>query len=550
MTLRNWIGPLLQRRRTSKPRKSRRWMLVGAVLAGLVLQSDLRPAVAQTDSETRRQLIDQLIDSLIRSEQERRDNLQPTSFTQPQAAPGVEALNSNIQQVRRLLDDFAREAERLTYALDSDSLRVPEIRGFMSDVLKIKAAADILARRSARDGDLRSLITQFEEIDREWRVLAYRLGQVRGLSRPVLDSVERLNEYDKSLGQYMQLKPQLNRYDLIRQASSLIADLRNLLDDIEIELDRTETREDLLLTGRRVQQQAIQFSNTVVDRIEYDAVVSEYERFRNLWYPFAAKLRPYENRYLERSVRRIQSTDQQIHELLWMPQTIDRQQLLHVTNSLKNDVDQFFLRATLRVLITIPDAQYVLPTAGAFYGAVENFADSITLGEDHAALIEEYRYVEEYWLEFDAMFRQLNSDAALQVLTQIERSVADLRRMLQMPDTFNRDEAASLAASLENLATHLDYDLKTWLNSRRVEFRAQALQESQNFVTSCRRFHQMAVSNGNLEELRDEARRLFDSWQRVHGYVLRCDTREKEYLQVISSRITPVVVELQTRMAL
>lgn len=511
-----------------------------------------REARAQSPAnDPQRKLIDQLLETLIKSELDRRDGLQPASFTETNITqPRVDSLTNNLYKIRRSLTDFADGMSRLTSLLTGEVNRSPGVRGLINDALQIRAAAAVLAQKAARENDIRRLIAEFEPVDRNWRVLAYRLEQLRELSSTTRDSIRTVNDADRTLGQLLQLQPQFDRNALMQQTAALTADLHNLLEDVEIELDRSSQREEMLLAGHRVQQQAIQMSTTLYGNTSYDAVASEYQKFRTLWYPFAARLRPFENRYLERSVRRIRAADQAMHELLWLPQTIDRQQLLHLASVLRKDVDQFFLRASLRVLITIPESQYVLSTASEFYGTVENFTDYVSGGSDQDVLVEEFRYISNSWETFNRLFRQVNSDAAIRVLDDIERSVAELRKSLQLKDNFDRQEAISLAASLENFAGHLQFDMKNWLNQRRVSFAPQALADSSEFLQLSRQLHQQLTNGASVQQLRGDVSRLYDTWQRVHGHVLKCDTREKTYLQAVSSRITPVVVDLQTRLSL
>jgi hypothetical protein len=527
-----------------KPAPRRRLAAAGCVvLWGLLV---CESASAQSD-------LNELLRSLIEAELQKRELNSPapgaTSPTRPgtTAAPAYGTVTREMQQARRILVDIAQETDRLSTQLNNDSVTIFELRPLIADVLKIRARTAVISQRAMQHHDHNLIVPDLQNLERDWRMLAHRLGQIRNLDRRAVDSINRLDGYATQLASVFGMQRQVDRTSLIRHIAALTADLGNLMEDIDMELVGKPERTQLLLDGRRIEQQARQVSYTVAERGDYDPVVADYKLFQEMWYPYAARLRPYQNRYLERSVRRIDETDNAILELLFLPRRSDPQQYLHLTEMLKKDVDDFFARAPLKLLIELPNAQMVIPVANEFYGYCDHFIDCVNRNEQPAELVAAFRYIESGWREFDNVFRPINSSAAQQVLSRIERSIVDLREAMQISSGYDSRAVLELAASLDNLAGHLDLDMRTWLNRRRdLTFRAQAQRDSAAFAAAAHHLHEGIVNNVPVQQLQRECDVLFTDWQRLQQHIEKCDTSERAHLQSVASQISPTLVELRT----
>ncbi|MCA9118252.1 MAG: hypothetical protein KDA79_24440, partial [Planctomycetaceae bacterium] len=517
-----------------------------------IVSVPMKSAEAQTRPIDRRDMVDDLLKSLIETETDRREYRRST-FPEPRATPAARVIDAPTEQMlsmRRALDGVSRDADRLATLLDAQRDRAPEVRVFLGDVLKLRARVSVLAQRARTLNDHRLLQEDLKALDREWRILAYRLTRIRGLSRETTDQIERLNQYAKAIGQVYEMDPQIDHGALLRQTATLTSDLQNLQQDMEVELESSPDRSELLLMARRAQQQADLVTGFVLDRQPYSTVVSEYQKFQRLWYPLSTRLRTNSSTYLERSVRRIRHADEEIHELLWIPRKMDSEQLVHLTNLLKSDVDEFFSRAPLKLLIGLPRANEALPTADQFYGVCEHFIDSVNRNESMDSLVDAYRYIDSAWITFHDVFRPLQSPAAQRVLAEIEHSVNSLRDSMQVTDTsFDRRQLLERAAALENLAEHMDLDTRMWLSRDPVSFRNECLQESAAFQRTAADFHRVASDrNTTVAQLQLASDRLYENWRRLYRYVSRCNTDDRAHLARLASQITPTLVEIRTQL--
>jgi len=526
-----------------------RAMLCAAIAAATLLVATAVQAQSDSREQRQRRLNNQLR-SLIESEQEQYevDGYGPANRRR-NPSPGAQ-VSSRLTDARHVLANFSQEAARLTLALDNLMLRNRSIRPLFTDAMKMRARAHFITQNAMNEYDHTPIAEEFRNLDSIWRSLSHRLRQIRGLDQTTIGHIERLDRYDSELSKILQVRAQLDRGQLHEATATLTADLRNLLDDIEIELERSPRRDELLYSGRQVYSHArdvVHVLNT--RRAGHDHVVTAYREFRASWQPFATKLHSIANRYIERSVRRIGQADSTIGELLWLPNQIDRQELLYLTNTLMKDVDEFFVRAPLKLLITLPNNSNVLPVCDEFYGVCENLASSVTSDDSHADLIESYRYVEEAWQAFHDTFHGMRSQKAHVVLKDIEQRIIALRSALEFQTTFDKEAALELAANIHGLAEHVADDMRNWFSRQNVQFRNEALRASQDFVSASRELESKLVNGADVQRLAHDIDHLQADWQRVHDYIQRCNTADRHHMLSVSARMTPALIELHTMVA-
>lgn len=475
--------------------------------------------------------------------------------TRPRVDVNPRVINSPTREMiaaRRVLSSVTRSADSLATYLNQDMRRVSGVRPYFDDLLRLRARVSLLNQRAQQLNDHELIREDLKALDRDWRLLSYRLAQIRGLSNNTIAEIREINNAAKTLGRDFEIDPQLDRQELLVQISALSHNLHNLLEDIEVELPRSQQKTQFLLAGRRIEQQAIQVAHVLRGHSGYREVISEYNEFQRLWYPFASQLRPLNNRYLERSVSRISLVDNDMHDLLWMPHRLDRERLLHLTSVLKRDVDDFFVRAPLKLLVDLPQSDQVLSVADQFYGVCEHFTDVVQRNEDKNELVDAYHYIEDGWRSFASVFRPLRSQAAQQVLSEIEHDITNLGQALQIQGGgsstgYDYVTLVQTAAALDNHAQHLETDIGAWLSRSRESFRAQALRDTAQFSATCRRVHEMLTIRATRQELEREVHNLTRDWANTYEWIARCNTNDKPHLLRLAAQISPAVVEIRTQ---
>jgi hypothetical protein len=170
--------------------------------------------------------------------------------------------------------------------------------------------------------------------------------------------------------------------------------------------------------------------------------------------------------------------------------------------ALKRDVDEYFTRAPLRLVMELPDAKTALATAGEFYGLCEQFVQDANANGSQTELAESFRNVSQAWRSFNYTFRPMNSEPARRVLNRIEEAMGSLAAALQLYDQqLDSRRISEVAYALSAAADNINRDAQVWLERDRADFADDALRDTQSFVNT---------ASGSATRLL-EARRLINS---------------------------------------
>ncbi len=469
----------------------------------------------------------------------------------PSGSSSVTAPTNEIRKLRPLIREFADEMQQLVYELTDEMRSLPTLRPILTDALKVSALAVGLDRAMQTINDHRLVLRDIQELDVAWRELDYRLASVRGLSRPTQDRIASLKLIEDDINKSIGVAPQFNRQALFEATYNLAQDLRTLISDVQVELGPRDSQ-SVLLNLNRARQQVLNLSSLLEqNNVDSQLIVDEYRRFQTLWNPEQMKLQAFNNLYLERSIRRIMQTDGEIHQLLLLPNQVDRQQLTYLASSLKRDIDNFFDRTSLKLLMNMPQANRVAGVASEFYGVCEHFVSEVQSNARHEQLVDSFRYIEEAQRHFSDVFYNIPSNDALAALQQIEQTIATMSSALRVQrDSFDRRSAIELVARVESEIMQLESATMRWLSVDRQQFANACLQSVRTLRQQTQQLSQDLVRGANTQQLRVRTEELYDTWRTVYNYLVRCQTSDRTNLGRISSRITPALVELRTMLTL
>lgn len=473
----------------------------------------------------------------------------PVGGANPAAVRGTPT--NEIRLLKPLIREFSDEVSQLGYELNDELRRLPTIRPLLTDALTVSALAVTLDRLVQTNNDHNLIMNELRKLNASWRELSYRLGNVRGLSRATTDRVTSLNLISDDIEKSIGINPQFKRQDLLEKSYSLAQDLRNLTEDVQADLGPREAQ-GFLLSLNRARQVILNIASMLEQtNVDSELIVSEYKRFQSLWYPERVKLQAYNNSYLERSLRRITQTDGEIHQLLLLPTKVDSQQLIYLTSALRKDIDQFFDRTSLKLLMSMPQASRVPGVASEFYGVCEHFIDEVQSNASRDQLIDSFRYIEDAQYNFSDVFHNVPSNEALAALQQIEQTIATLSSALQVSrDTFDRQGAIDLLSGVESEISQLEYAASTWLSRDRQPFANACLQSIRTMRQQAAQLNSELVRGGDTQQYGRQAEELYNTWRTVYNYLIKCQTADRSNLGRISSRITPALVELRTLLAI
>jgi hypothetical protein len=459
----------------------------------------------------------------------------------------------DIRIVENLLKECVAEAERLYTALDADYRRYPELRTQLQDVVTLRARASRLSQDITAGYSLERLQPDLKQLDSDWHYLSHQMSQARQLSTATRDSVDRIDRLDRQLEKLFQMEPQLDRRALMIELARLDSSVRNLVQELELDPEAGNRVYQLVIDSRKLNQQAYRVQQMVVDETPYTNIVSEYGQFSRMWTELSPQLQKLTNRFVERSMRDILMANSNVHDLLWIEQKTSNANLLQIATALNRDVDEFYNRVPLKLLLNFKDVSSILQTSDEFYGTVQNFLDCVNRREDERALLNCYQYVEEYGAAFVRAFEPLRSSAGRVVLREIEDGIVALRNELNIAGTVSTLDTRAMipmAAALENLADHMDYDVRQWLTRDRQSFSTQALEASSKFVKRTERIHGMLQSQPRAAQLKKETADLVEEWRALYAYLGRCNTDHREHLRVLSGDISEAIYKLRVPLQL
>lgn len=471
------------------------------------------------------------------------------SFGPGTGAPVTLPNNVDINGIRRGLDSAAADARALSDSLNNQIRYVPAVRTHIADVIRLQALAQSISRRVATKADLERAIPDLQQLDSDWRLVSYRLGQLRGLDRTSTDLIKRMDATGDQVAKLLQIGPSVDYRALIQATVSLSNAISRLSQDLDWEVGRTTEGRQLYLESQRIQQQAAHLSDTAFQQDTYEHLKQDYDLFQQYWTPFLAKLRTINNRVIDRDVQQVAQAEREVSAQLRLEQTLDRQQLLYMADNLTRNVDNFFSNAPLKILIKLPEANRALSSADAFYGMFENFVDCVNRGENQAELQDAFGYIDSEWQSFARVYRPLQSTDAQQVLNAIDKDVTTLREALLIQGSTDRRRESELAALVSNLANYIDRDTRSWLAKTRPPYAAEAQREVSNFRAASRELHEALVAGANIREIRQMSDALFENWRRVYNQIIKCQSSERASLAATSSQTTPALVELRTLLA-
>lgn len=451
--------------------------------------------------------------------------------------------------IRPLIRTFGDSLSQLTYALNDQMGQIPGLRQAYTEALRLSGTAVGLQKRTENYGFDGSILSDLQQLDADWRELAYRLNNLPGLSGDSQDLIATINDADQRLRQAIRIQPQLDRRQLLLKSAGLVSDLENLQDDVASELGNGSDSQMYRRTISRLRQSVLNLVSIIRDEAsDTGLIVEEYKQFESLWSPLVAKLRAEDDRYIERSVRRVSASANEIHQMLLLPQKVDQSQFVYLAKSLKKDIDEFFERTPLILVMSLPRAKQALPVADQFYSACNHFVEVATRSQDLREIADAYQKLEMANRSFNEVFADVDSDRAAAVLNHMAQTIRALRSSLQIPhDDFDFQTASDLAASIQNFTEQIEFVAKRWLDQDRQAFAGDCLQAVADMTDRAERLHDDLLAGKPVSELRAEMSALYENWRQVYAFLVKCHTEDRQNLGRLSANLTPAMIDLRTR---
>lgn len=449
----------------------------------------------------------------------------------------VDLSQVNRTALTNLMRDAHDESGRLYTSLEADARRNSQLRPMLTDLRQLRQLSGYLNQDLSSNVALDRILSDFQKLDADWRLFAHRMTSIRGLSATTTQSVERINNIDQQIGKLFRVEPTIDRRELLRQLAVLDSALFNLAGELEREVSSGTSAQQLASNARKLRAQVQRSQDTVYDGATYDEIVTEHSRFERSWEVLMGQLASFNSRYIRSAVRQIVEADNLLHELLWIEDRSDRSQLKLTADALMRDVDEFYSRTPLKLLLSFGDDSRPLRIADDFYGTIKSFQDTLNEQASDQQLIDSYGYIEDFGSQFLRTFSRIRSQQGIVVLKEIEDGIAALRSELHLGGTVSQVDTRRLlpvAAQLENLADQLNYDVRQWLNTARPPERAQIQAASTAFMNRTSSLHRLMSTEPRLQDLQREFDALATDWEAIYNQLDKCRTAERSSLSAIA----------------
>ncbi|MEM9701258.1 MAG: hypothetical protein AAF907_02290 [Planctomycetota bacterium] len=458
--------------------------------------------------------------------------------------------NLDPRKVATAVQGFSREMQALYAVLRQEERNIPSVRTYLAEVNGYQIDADLLARDLQNARNVAQYEVQLRELDSGWNRTSRRLASIPGLSRTASQAIVTVDSATKNVESTLQIGgPSLDRRALVETAVLLRSAVQYLSNTIEFSSAITSDteRRSLRLSCNQARQQADRLYGLVFDspRPDRDYLISEYRSFTRLMNPVINKLRGNPDQAFDRDVRTVQDYQRKFSDLLLIDRTIDRDEIGYMVADLQRDVKRFFDHTTLELLRDIPRNNEALSAGNAFWSSFENFSATMSSSQEPADWSFAYQAIDTEWRDFEAIFREINSEQARSDLKEIEAGMNALRESLNLTTSFDRSAVAEKAALIETRAASIQRDAESWIRQSRPSYSRTALADLVDYELSARDFHAAVINGRPKRELMQMETELFELWKMVYGHIKQCDTPERAYLAASARDTTPAFRALQ-----
>lgn len=498
-----------------------------------------------------REVVGGLLRELLESEIERRDQGETRDRTRREPDREIRPPRAKIdgsaksRQARGYFQTFANQSQQLSRLLEQQARTTPGVRSQLDEVLQLQARTDFLNQRYAQPQPDRVLSQDIQQLDRDWRSVSYRLGNLPSLSDQCRSTIKRLDEVNRRCCELFDLGPQVNRRELARLADALAAEIHHLERDVEFELRSSPQARSIANQLRRIGARAKLLGDSATDGDTYEILVAEFKRFNNEWTNLQRQLERFSDRHIDRTIEEIHDINRRLHEQLLLPIRIDRSHLKHLINQAGQRITSLTDTFTLTMLAETPDVGGILGSTRTLHEEIEHLQESVARKAPEEELFEHWQVLDSAWKEFDHYTEAVKSGRIRGLRHEISALIEAMRRDLGVQLSFNRREVVQLAAELEGIMEQAYFHAQQWQRRPGARVDDSLIRDLKRFVDDCHHLHEECASRSEREHLARDCRELTQSWTRLRPKLLNCETIDRNALRRISDEATTRLVRLQ-----
>ena len=506
---------------------------------------------AQDVRANRRAFVEDLLQGLINSQHPRlpdnRGGIQGNGARggQPIQRPVVE-VSPKMRSVRENLKAMAAQYDILIRELQTLEQRSAYFRPLMADALQVRAEIDALSRRAQVYPRIDEIASDYQRVDRDYRVLTHRLRQSRQLSQPVTRCLDRIAQIDTKLCDLFGIEPQIDRRELLRLTTSLRSDFQHLLQDIYYASNRRPELTPILNDGKRLYANINQ-STGLISSAPYSTIVASFKGCHDQWRNFNRQLYPFADQRLLRDLQQIENHGAQIRDQLYLETELDREYLAFLASSVNTGTSDMLDRVTLNHLLQCEDPNQILINAREFCQTGDALKKNIDSGRPINALATDYRVFDVQWLNMRNQLAQLKDTSINQRLDDIQYTVSTLRQSFGEGSGLSIDQMIQMTARLDQLTYQLDREIDRMMATGAYGggFANSIRKDAHQLNVSVHDLQSNIAAGQSIKSVAGQVRQVYRAWDKTKKRIAKLNEADQRRLYRFDSQIEPTMVKLK-----
>ena len=426
----------------------------------------------------------------------------------------------DLREFQANIDGYSQTLELLSSELQGSVKQDRSLRPLLAECYKMRTNVEWLKKRSRSVADLGELRDDYAQLDSNWRDLAYQLRSAR-LSRRADGYISQLDRDCNQFCSVFEVNPQFDRQRLGNLVVREVAFVHALLDDLDIELDRSRDRERLLSEGRKIHEM-LRRNAARVNTDSYENLVRQFAQFDSAWAQFSGKLYSIDNPHIRRRIGRIRSVVDSMAQVLRRETSVNHDHVLLVAEQMAAQMQEVLDQMTIREFLLLPANQRaaLLEGAATLKGECQRLCDCAKRKQPLNTMKEYYNSTHRQWARMDSHLEGIDSERISKCRRQVSVHDQELRRLLGVNNVSTSRSLQQLANEL-NAAGEQLHDQVEQLNSRYKtrEFGSRANSAATAFCTECKRFGSEAARAPSDRRMRSAANSLIRSWAELNSVV-------------------------------
>ncbi len=518
-----------------------------AFLVFFMVQSSV--LTAQDDArERRRKFIEDLLKTVNESQAiqnqlgDRGGNPLP-----PRDNRSVPAIPQNVIEARRQITELSGGLDQIVRTLYQASDKSPLLRSLSADALQIRAQCNAAAQAAATSADPQFIATNFALVDRQWRVFQHRLSQAPGLNREFRQLIDQVAATEANCCQLLGLSPQLDRTELVRQASSLSTSFEYLLQNLHFEARNNRSLAQCCRDGDGLLTELRQ-ALALVDRGTHENIVDNFREFQSKWRRWLQDVRRIQSPRIQQDVANIEQICASMSDLLWLQPEFESEYVVDMLVAIRNETDALFSSITLNEMVLCDSPQQLVGAARDFQRTCAQLAGAAAVAEGPEELISGLRTLDAKWADFQGRLAPLKSPLIQSHVASCNTSLEQLRQIFGTRSEMNHEEIEHSIAELDELSHQLmETVAATVLRDRNYN---AGLRQSLDQLTT--QFHSLAheLHSGSTRDLHvvlkpGDLRSISGTWEQLRGKFSEIRDPHRQALGVLRAQIEPIIARLQ-----